>query len=320
MQAFWKRASREGRTPLAYRLHPGGVGALVRSLERLDLAELGGRHLGGLTLGNARTHGPVHPFAWAAWDVHLVDLASPLFWLAVAAAGLWLASLFLDWGASRVPEARGRAADRSGLSLRWLGLLLRPLQRGAFGTLVAAEVALVLRQRRRLWWVALLAAWGVQAFASRGAMAIAVLAGWMLVLDVFGGAVLRDRDARTEGLVLTAPGASRRLVLARAAMLAWLAVFVTAPALARLAVAAPGMAACVAVIGASLALWGLALGATTHTTRVFEAAAVSLAYASLNGLPALNVSIAPMQTLAAHLVALPLAAGLLLASGALRRR
>jgi hypothetical protein len=305
---------------IGWLVDPGGIGALMRSLERLDLPELGGRHIGGLTLGNARTQGPVHPFAWSHWDVHLVDLASPLVWLAAAAAGLFLASLFLDRGAAQATRAPGRAADRSGLALRWLGALLRPLQRSAFGTLVAAEVSLVLRQRRRLWWVALVVAWGVQLFAPRPAMGIAALAGWMLVLDAFGGAVLRDRDARTEGLVLTAPGAARRLVLARGAMAAWLAVFVTAPALVRLAVSAPAVAACVALVGASLAAWGLALGAVTRTTRVFEAAAVSLAYASLNGLPALNVAVAPSTVFTAHLVALPLAAGLLVASGLLRRR
>src|SRR5690606_7446172 len=126
-----------------------------------------------------------------------------------------------------------------GARLRWLEAALSPLQRSARGALVAAELRLVLRPRKAWWWLALLVAMGAQAFAPVKAMAVAVIVGWLLVMDVLARLVLREHETGTAALVFTAPGMRVRMLLVRAIMATGLAWLVTAPALLRLALAHP---------------------------------------------------------------------------------
>ncbi len=287
---------------------PGGVITFVHAVERL---ELHGARLVNLNVVRPVLHDTVSTFAWAAWPVRAVDLRAPLAWFLLALAGVALAARCLDWGAARASRTSARAREGSGARLRWLAWLLGPLQRSATGALVAAETQLVLRSRRAWWWLLVLVSFGVQSFAPPPIVAMAAIASWALLLDVLGGAVLRESETRTAALVFSAAHARTRVLATRWTMLTALTWLATLPALLHLAIARPTAALALLAIGASLSAWGLALGAATRNARSFELLFVVLAYVSLNGAPALNVGIAPWTTLAAHLALLPVAAVLL---------
>src|SRR5688500_2270094 len=105
-----------------------------------------------------------------------------------------------------------------------------------------------------------------------------------------------------------------RLLAARmlvAVGLAWLAVL---PAMIRMAVTHPQAALATLLVGASLALWGLASGALFRNARLYELVLLGACYVSAQGALVLNVLVAPATTLAWHAALLP-AALLLLAFG-----
>jgi hypothetical protein len=79
----------------------------------------------------------------------------------------------------------------------------------------------------------------------------------------------------------------------------------------RLASAQPTAALATLAIGASLALWGMAIGALARNGRLFELIALSFAYAGLQRAAISNVLVAPADALRWHLLALPIALGLL---------
>ena len=179
----------------------------------------------------------------------------------------------------------------------------------------------MLRQRRITWWLALLVLLGVQAFAPGKGMAIAAILAWLLCVDVFAGAALRERDTGTASLVFSAAGAGRRILLARLGLALGLAWAVVLPALLRSLGTDPGPLPLL-VTGASVAVAGLALGAGCRNARPFELAMVFLAYIGVQGDPILNVLADPAANLARHAWLLPASALLLLPAWflALRRR
>ena len=264
--------------------------------------------LEGFCIGCGGTAAPAARFSWTTWEVRAAVLWGRLLWLVAAIAGVLLAVPLLDWAAARVAKPAGPRAPRP---LRWLRALLRPLQGTALGTLVAAEIQLVLRMRPLWWWAAWLPLWGVQLFGPRHAVALAMLGGWALLLDVFARTGLRDHDHRTLELVSTAPGAHRRLLLARAAMsigLAWLAA---GPGLVHESFAHPAMCGAAIAIGASIASWGLASAAATRSSRPFELAFIAVAYATTQGLPWLDASARGNGVALAHLASFGLTAAIL---------
>src|SRR5690606_29240024 len=137
---------------------------------------------------------------WTHWDVDPARAGTRGFWLGVALVLLALAVPLLDLCASHLGKA-GRSAH-VGWRLRWLEWLLVPLGRWGSGALAAAEVRLILRGRRRWWWLALLGLFGMQVFADLKGMSIAVILTWILLIDVFARLVLREQETRTGGLVL----------------------------------------------------------------------------------------------------------------------
>jgi hypothetical protein len=139
-----------------------------------------------------------------------------------------------------------------------------------------------------------------------------MLAGWTLLLDVFSRTGLRDHEHRTRELVATAPGALRRLLTARAAMLVGLAWVASAPGLLHEAVADPAMAASASVLGASVALWGLAAATLARSSRPFELAYLVAAYATTQGISWLDAAAGGNATLRVHLAGI-LVAGAILA-------
>ena len=247
---------------------------------------------------------------WTHWHVDAAALRSRGAWLALALVLLGLAVPLLDRCAAHVAKP-GRSAA-AGARLRWLDRALSPLERWLpGGALAAAELRLILRPRRWWWWLALLGVLGTQAFAPAKAMAIAAILGWVLLLDVFARLVLREQETRTAGLVFTAPSMRLRLPVTRALVSIGLAWAITLPALLRLAVTHPQAALATLVVGASLALWGMAIGALAHNGRLFELLVLGAAYVGVQGAAILNVIVAPADTLRWHLLALPLALALL---------
>jgi hypothetical protein len=213
-----------------------------------------------------------------------------MLWLVAAVSGVLLAVPLLDWAAARTTPSASGDGRRAPRSLRWLRALLSPLQGSRLGVLVAAEVFIVLRMRPLWWWAAWLPLWGVQAFGPRHAVALAMLGGWTLLLDVFSRTALRDQECGTVDLVATAPGALRRLLLARAAACVGLAWLSAAPGLLHESFAHPAMSPTAAVMAAAIALCGLAAGRLARSSRPFELVFLALAYATTQGLPWLDAS------------------------------
>jgi hypothetical protein len=179
--------------------------------------------------------------------------------------------------------------------------------------LAAAELRGVLRARRRLWWLALLGFMALQAFGEGMGLAAGVLCAWLLSLDAFARLLLRERDHGTGALVFTAPGATTRLLAARALTALALAWGATLPAMIRMATTQPDVALAIVLAGASFAMAGLAFAALCRNPRPFELVAIGAAYVSLQGEPILNVLAAPRSTLAIHAVLLPVCIALAVA-------
>jgi len=246
---------------------------------------------------------------WTHWKVSSDTLLARAFWLGMAMATLLAASPFLDRFAAHTGTAKAKASR--GASLRWLEWVLKPLLRGTRGALLAAELRLTLRSRRWWWWLAMAIAFIVQLAAPEEGLVIGILAGWILCLDVFSRVILREHDTGTAALVFTAPGMRTKLLGTRAAMAIGLAWTVTLPALLRLTLQHPTAALATCVAGASVALWGLALGALFRNSRPFELSLLAVAYVSAQGALVLNTLIAPQTTLAWHAASIPMAVALL---------
>jgi hypothetical protein len=61
------------------------------------------------------------------------------------------------------------------------------------------------------------------------------------------------------------------------------------------------------VVSASIALWGMAVGALARDGRVVELMLLAVGYGGMQGAVLLNVIVAPADTLRWHLTALPFA-------------
>ena len=255
---------------------------------------------------------------WTHWDVGAAALGTRAFWLGAALALLALAVPLLDRCASHLGTL-GRAAS-SGWRLRWLDWLLAPLERWRSGALVAAELRLVLRGRRWWWWLALVGLFGMQAFADPKGMSIAVILSWILFIDVFARLVLREQETRTGGLVFTAASARLKLPVARAVVSIGLAWAVTLPAMLRMASSEPVVALATLAVGASLALWGMAIGALSRNGRPYELLMLVVGYGGMQGAAMINVIVSPEVTLRWHLLGLPIALIAILAVGFMPHR
>jgi hypothetical protein len=267
--------------------------------------------LEGFCVGCGGVTAPPVRFVWTTWEVSAGVLWGRMLWLAAALAGVLLAVPLLDWAAARAAVPVTSGGGRAPRSLRWLQALLRPLQGTSTGVLAAAELSIVLRTRPLWWWAAWSPVWGVQLFGPRHAVALAMLGGWLLLLDAFSRTALRDHEHRTLDLVATAPGSRRRLLAARAAMLVGLAWLGAAPGLLHESIAHPAMAAAGVAMGASIALWGLALATLARSSRPFELVFIVVAYATSQGLPWLDASARGNAVTLTHLAAAAAAAAVL---------
>jgi hypothetical protein len=265
----------------------------------------------GFCVGCGEVEGATERFVWTRWDVPAAVLWGRMLWLAAALAGVLMAVPLLDWAASRPTTRAAAPGARAPRSLNWLRKVLAPLQATPLGVLVAAELFVTLRVRPLWWWAAWIPVWCVQLFGPRDAVAMAMLAGWALLLDVFARVGLREHEYGTGALVATAPNAAQRMLLARVAMGVGLAWVAAAPGLAHASLTLPGLAPAAIVIGASLALWGLAGAALTRSSRPFELVFLVAAYATTQGLPWLAANARGSAVTLAHLAGIAIALAIL---------
>lgn len=282
---------------------PNGMIVAARDFQRQRSEDTGETQDFGFSIGISMRGKPATCFEWKAWHPRGPDMFGRLLWLLFAMAGVLAAAPLLDWAAAR-GVASARAGSQAGRKLRWLDRLLDPFARGALGILVVAELKMVLRQRRIWWWLAALVLLGVQAFASDKGMATALLLAWLLPLDVLARGILREKDHATAGLIFTAPNIVGRLLATRFLVALALLLAPSLPGLLRLAASAPlGLCAALAAI-ASIASWGMSLGALCRNPRPFELALVFLAYLGLQGASVFDLVREPGATAALHLMLL----------------
>ncbi|MCC8361683.1 hypothetical protein LK996_01110 [Lysobacter sp. A6] len=264
----------------------------------------------GLSVGKQMLEGKAPVLlTWNAWPLTCAMLQARATWLLLGFVLVLSATPLLDRFAANA--AVRAVADNGGARLRWLDALLAPLQRSAFGALIAAEVRLVLRPRRWWWWLAMFAAFATQVFAPEKGLVFAMVAAWVLSMDVYSRLAFRERDTNTAALVFTAAGMRGRLLAARTTICVGLAWCVVAPAIVRLLATHPAAGIAAIVAGASVALWGLGFGALFRNARPYEIVLLMAGYVSVQGALVLDVVSAPMTTLAWHAALLPAALALL---------
>ncbi|SFH00042.1 hypothetical protein SAMN05518865_12816 [Duganella sp. CF458] len=294
-------ASQQGGAPAGGLGDPRGIGLFQAALQRQPAAPADARICLGCGLGER----PVQRFAWPSWQPSAGEVGGRAAWLGLSLAGVLLAAPLVNRLARRATPG-GSPQAQGGRRLALLQWLLRSVRRGRLGTTFAAEVEMPLRQRPGWWWAAVLAAWAGQLGGDAQAAGWAVLAAWVLLLDIFARAPLLEREAGSAGIVLSAPGARWRVPLARWLALVWLALLAVAPALLR-ALAEPALAAGLLLSALSLPAGAMALGALSGSERPFELLACVLVYLGVQGQGVLNPAAASGASLLFHLAVLPLA-------------
>jgi hypothetical protein len=291
---------------------PSGIIVAMRDL-RVVLASVAPQ-LGnfGIAIGSSPYSGEPTLFHWTAWPLRAQDLLGRALWPLLAMLGVVAMSPFLDWAASRTERAHvGKKI--TGRALRWLDPALRVIEGSRSGTMLAAELKLVLRQRPLWWWIALVGLLGFQIFCTEQGLAPACIAAWIISADVFARAILRERETHTGPLLFTAAGATRRLLIARIVVALLLALLPVFPALIR-AFSIDWLAPIALLMCAALvAIAGLSLGALCRNPRPFELLLVLFGYLGAQGETTLNPFVQPGATITQHSVLLPLFAVVLFA-------
>lgn len=259
----------------------------------------------GLAIGGVMFKGEPAIFEWTHWAPRWLDIGGRLLWVGAALAAIGAMAPFLDRAAARTESHAASSNGGAGLRLRQLDRLLQPLESSPTGLLLAAELKLLLRPRRRLWWLALLVLGLVQLFGSMQALGIACVLAWLISTDALARTILRERDAGTAALLFSAANVQRRMLLVRIAVALALTVGSALPAVLRLAFADPLTLLALGMTAASVAVSGLAIGAACRNARLFELLLVASAYAGIQGHAVLNPTTDPAATIALHGILLP---------------
>jgi hypothetical protein len=287
---------------------PSGIVMVMRDLATQLAHSAPWVKVSDISIGMSDHVATLHLFQWRAWPMHARDLAGRAVWMLASVIGLIALAPALDWAAARTRTTAVAQGANAGRRLAWLDRALRPLESTRIGRLLAAELKLVLRQRRAWWWLALAIAWGAQLCGNREAIGIGVIGAWLVSIDVFARAVLRERETGTGPLLFVAEGAARNLLLARVGVALVLAVLAVAPALLHLSASEPLAASALLLGAANVAFAGLALGIACRNPRPFELLMVVLAYAGVQAQGPLAVVANARGTLLLHALALPLLA------------
>ena len=276
-----------------------GLMMVARDFQRVRSEQIGKPADVGFSLGTSRAKHGVHTFDGKAWHPRPMDIVGRGLWLGLSIGLVLLAAPLLDRAAASSAGMKSRATG--GARLRLLDPLLRPLSRGAFGVLAVAELKLVLRERRAWWWLAAVVLLSVQAFGSKHAAATAMLFALALPLDLLSRGALREGESRTGELVFTAPKMLGRLLAVRMFVPVALLLALSLPGLLRL----DGLSQLAGlVVIASIASWGLALGALCRNPRPFELLLVGAVYIATQGSSLFALGAQASSTLALHALAL----------------
>ncbi|SFN66499.1 hypothetical protein [Dokdonella immobilis] len=284
---------------------PNGIAMAWRDLKsQLSLAY---PHMtfDGLSIGGVMFKGEPAIFEWTRWAPRWLDIGGRLLWVGAALVAICAMAPALDRAAARTSAVATRAANAPGLRLRLLDRLLRPLESHPSGLLFAAELKLLLRPRRRLWWLALVVLGLVQLFGSMQALGIACILAWLISTDVFARTILRERESGTAALLFSAAHVQRRMLFVRVGVALGLAVLSVLPALLRLSLGDPLILLALNMTAASIAVAGIAVGAACRNPRPFELLLVASAYAGAQGHALLNPTTDPAATIALHGILLP---------------
>jgi len=258
-----------------------------------------------ISIGVSDFKGKSIVFVWQHWHVRPIDLLGRALWMALAMFGVFMLAPMLDWAAARTRGATGEGAAHPGRRLRWLDPMLRTFESFASGVLYAAEIKLVLRQRRAWWWLAMIGLGIAQLAGDREALGIATIGAWLISVDVFSRAILRERDTGTGALVFVAAGATRRLLASRIGVALSLAVLAVGPALLRLAFTDATAALALLATAIGVAFGGMAIGVACRNPRPFELLLVTLSYAGVQGGGPLAAAAKPLDALHLQAILLP---------------
>lgn len=259
-----------------------------------------------INIGMSGEVATLHLFQWREWPMHARDVAGRGLWVLLSVLGVISLAPAVDWAAARTRNAAAGHDANPGRRLAWLDRVLRPLESMPTGVLLTAELKLVLRQRRAWWWLALAAAWVAQLSGDREAMGIGVIGAWLVSIDVFARAVLRERETGTGPLLFVASGAARGLLVARVGVALVLALLAVAPALVHLFATDQVAGSALFLAAANVAFAGLALGVACRNPRPFELLLVVLAYAGVQAQGPLAVLTDSHAALLLHAMLLPL--------------
>lgn len=259
----------------------------------------------GLAIGGVMFKGEPAIFEWTHWAPRWLDIGGRLLWVGAALAAICAMAPFLDRAAARTASHAASRTGAAGLGLRQLDRLLKPFEAHPTGLLLAAELKLLLRPRRRLWWLALLVLGLVQLFGSMQALGIACILAWLISTDAFARTALRERDAGTAALLFSAAHVQRRMLFVRVGVALGLAVLSVFPALLRLSLGSPLTLLALLMTAASIAVAGIAVGVACRNPRPFELLLVASAYAGIQGHALLNPTTDPASTIALHGILLP---------------
>lgn len=265
-------------------------------------------------------------FAWSGVPWTPAHLARRLWWVAVggllsgvAAASLRIFDPFGDRGGlfgtggdeaapsdagdvpvpgdpADGPDAIGTSTDGPGpieVGVSAVSDLAAPGTSGplvGFLRAVAGELRLLL-SGRRWWWYVGLAAVNVAALAvDADAVAIPLLAAWVLPLPAWSELGCRERIRGTETLLFSGPSPRLRQLPAQLAAGVGVSLVAGAVPLGRLAAAGGGSALAVAAVGALFVpALALCLGAWTGKEKTFQAVYLVLWYLGpVNEIPALD--------------------------------
>lgn len=281
---------------------PGGIMVAARELDRVRESQTGKPLAFGINIGGNAMSADAVRFEWPAWHPSSEVAIGRALWLTLAMLLTLMAAPLLDWAAAR-GSSKAKARSGAGRGMRWLDRFLDPLARGPLGILAIAELKLALRQRALWWWLAALGALGAQ-FGPPESMRIALLFAWILPLDVLSRGALRERDHGTHALVFTAPDILTRLLAARFIVGFSVLCALSLPALMRLLASEPFSALAALTAMASIASWGLCVGALCRNARPFELLMVGAVYVCLNGATLFDATAHPLSTLTTHAIGL----------------
>jgi hypothetical protein len=290
---------------------PNGIALAMRDLQAQLHLTIPGVKTSDISIGaNAITGRPI-VFAWTHWSLRPIDVAGRLLWVSLAMLATVALAPALDWAAARTRTAGSERGAHPGRRLRWLDPLLRPLESSSTGMVLAAELKLVLRQRRAWWWLAMVGFAIAQIVGNREATGIAAIGAWMISVDAFARAILRERETGTGALLFVASGATRRLLAARIGAALLIACIAIAPAAIHLAIVDAVASFALLATAAGIAMGGLALGVLCRNPRPFELLMVIFAYAGVQGAGPLAAVAHPVDALHAQAILLPVCAAVL---------